>query len=200
MGGCVRVLIACESSGVVRDAFRARGHFAMSCDLLSAERPGPHHQGDVRELLDQEWDLLIAHPPCTYLSVSGMHWTTRGLRDPKLTEDALGLVRLFMDAPIERIAIENPVSVISSRIRKPDQIIQPYQFGHDASKKTCLWLKNLPLLKPTRLVEPRIIDGKPRWANQTDSGQNKLPPSKDRWKLRSKTYEGIADAMAAQWS
>jgi hypothetical protein len=196
----VRVLIACESSGAVRDAFRARGHFAMSCDLLSSEQPGPHHQGDVRELLDQEWDLLIAHPPCTYLSVSGMHWTTRGLRDPKLTEDALDFVRLFMDAPIERIAIENPVSVISSRIRKPDQIIQPYQFGHDASKKTCLWLKGLPLLKPTQMVEPRIVNGKQRWGNQTDSGQNKLPPSKDRWKLRSKTYEGIANAMAAQWS
>ena len=196
----MRVLVACESSGAVRDAFRARGHFAMSCDLLPSEQPGPHHQGDVRELLGQEWDLLIAHPPCTYLSVSGMHWTTRGLRDPKLTEDALGFVRLFMDAPIERIAIENPVSVISSRIRKPDQIIQPYQFGHDASKKTCLWLKGLPLLKPTQMVEPRIVNGKQRWGNQTDSGQNKLPPSKDRWKLRSKTYEGIADAMAAQWS
>ena len=195
----MRVLVACESSGVVRDAFRARGHFAMSCDLLSAERPGPHHQGDVRELLDQDWDLLIAHPPCTYLSVSGMHWTTRGLRDPKLTENALDLVRLFMDAPIERIAIENPVSVISSRIRKPDQIIQPYQFGHDASKKTCLWLKNLPLLRPTEMVASRIVNGKQRWANQTDSGQNKLPPSKNRWKLRSKTYEGIADAMAVQW-
>ena len=172
----------------------------MSCDLLPSDAPGLHYQGDVTDILGQGWDLLIAHPPCTYLSVSGMHWTTRGLRDPKLTEDALDLVRLFMDAPIERIAIENPVSVISSRICKPDQIIQPYQFGHDASKKTCLWLKNLPLLKPTQLVEPRIIDGKPRWANQTDSGQNKLPPSKDRWKLRSKTYEGIADAMAAQWS
>jgi site-specific DNA-cytosine methylase len=172
----------------------------MSCDLLPSEQPGPHHQGDVRELLGQEWDLLIAHPPCTYLSVSGMHWTTRGLRDPKLTEDALDFVRLFMNAPIERIAIENPVSVISSRIRKPDQIIQPYQFGHDASKKTCLWLKGLPLLKPTQMVEPRIVNGKQRWGNQTDSGQNKLPPSKDRWKLRSKTYEGIADAMAAQWS
>jgi hypothetical protein len=195
----MKVLIACESSGAVRDAFRARGHFAMSCDLLPSETPGPHHQGDVRELLGQEWDLLIAHPPCTYLSVSGMHWTTRGLRDPKLTEDALDFVRLFMDAPIERIAIENPVSVISSRIRKPDQIIQPYQFGHDASKKTCLWLKNLPLLKPTQMVEPRIVNGKTRWGNQTDSGQNKLPPSKDRWKLRSKTYEGIADAMATQW-
>ncbi len=200
MGGCVRILIACESSGAVRDAFRACGHFAMSCDLLPSEQPGPHHQGDVRELLDQDWDLLIAHPPCTYLSVSGMHWTTRGLRDPKLTEDALDFVRLFMNAPIERVAIENPVSIISSRIRKPDQIIQPYQFGHDASKKTCLWLKGLPLLKPTQMVEPRIVNGKQRWGNQTDSGQNKLPPSKDRWKLRSKTYEGIADAMAAQWS
>lgn len=195
----MRVLVACESSGVVRDAFRARGHFAMSCDLLSAERPGPHHQGDVRELLNQEWDLLIAHPPCTYLSVSGMHWTTRGLRDPKLTEDALDFVRLFMNAPIERIAIENPVSVISSRIRKPDQIIQPYQFGHDASKKTCLWLKNLPPLNPTQIVAPRIVNGKERWGNQTDSGQNKLPPSKNRWRLRSKTYQGIADAMAEQW-
>ena len=196
----MRVLVACESSGVVRDAFRARGHFAMSCDLLSAERPGPHHQGDVRELLDQEWDLLIAHPPCTYLSVSGMHWTTRGLRDPKLTEEALDFVRLFMDAPIKRIAIENPVSIISSRIRKPDQIIQPYQFGHDASKKTCLWLKNLPPLRPTSFVEPRVVNGRPRWDNQTDNGQNKLPPSKDRWRLRSKTYEGIALAMASQWS
>jgi hypothetical protein len=161
---------------------------------------GDHYQCDVTEILDHGWNLLIAHPPCTYLSVSGMHWTTRGLRDPKLTEDALDFVRLFMDAPIERIAIENPVSVISSRIRKPDQIIQPYQFGHDASKKTCLWLKGLPLLKPTQMVEPRIVGGKTRWGNQTDSGQNKLPPSKDRWKLRSKTYEGIADAMAAQWS
>jgi hypothetical protein len=194
----------------------------MSCDLLPSEQPGPHHQGDVRELLGQEWDLLIAHPPCTYLSVSGMHWTTRGLRDPKLTEDALDFVRLFMDAPIERIAIENPVSVISSRIRKPDQIIQPWMFGHDASKKTCLWLKGLPLLKPTSIIEGplyccgvRVAEGagfygcanccgekKARriYANQTPSGQNKLPPSKDRWKLRSKTYEGIADAMAAQWS
>jgi hypothetical protein len=196
----MRVLIACEYSGKVRDAFIAQGHDAMSCDLLPTDATGPHYQGDVFDIINDGWDLLIAHPPCTYLSVSGMHWTTRGLRDPKLTEDALNFVRLFMDAPIERIAIENPVSVISSRIRKPDQIIQPYQFGHDASKKTCLWLKGLPLLKPTQMVEPRIVNGKPRWGNQTDSGQNKLPPSKDRWKLRSKTYEGIADAMAAQWS
>ena len=197
----MKVLVACESSGAVRDAFIRAGHYAASCDLLPSESPlGDHYQCDVTEILDHGWDLLIAHPPCTYLSVSGMHWTTRGLRDPKLTEDALDFVRLFMDAPIERIAIENPVSIISSRIRKPDQIIQPHQFGHDASKKTCLWLKNLPLLKPTQIVEPRIVNGRQRWGNQTDSGQNKLPPSKDRWKLRSKTYEGIADAMAAQWS
>ena len=142
---------------------------------------------------------MVAHPPCTYLSVSGMHWTTRGLRDPKLTEDALDFVRRLLAAPIERIALENPISVISSRIRKPDQIITPYQFGHDASKKTCLWLKNLPLLTPTDLIYPRIIDGKRRWGNQTDSGQNKLSPSADRWKIRSATYEGIATAMADQW-
>jgi hypothetical protein len=142
---------------------------------------------------------MIAHPPCTYLSVSGMHRTTRGLRDPQLTEDALDFVRLLMDADISRIAIENPVSVISTRIRKPDQIIQPWQFGHDASKKTCLWLTNLPPLTPTQIVEPRIVNGKNRWANQTDSGQNRLPPSEDRWKIRSATYQGIADAMADQW-
>ena len=196
----MKVLIACESSGTVRDAFIRAGHDAMSCDILPTEKPGPHYQGDVRDVLGDGWDLLIGHPPCTYLSVSGMHWTTRGLRDPQLTEDALAFARLLMDAPIARIAIENPVSIISSRIRKPDQIIQPYHFGHDASKKTCLWLKGLPPLRPTAFVEPRIVDGKPRWDNQTDSGQNKLPPSADRWRMRSKTYQGIADAMAAQWS
>jgi hypothetical protein len=196
----MRVLVACESSGAVRDAFIRAGHYAASCDLLLSESPlGDHFQCNVLDILDHDWDLLIAHPPCTYLSVSGMHWTTRGLRDPKLTEDALDFARTLMDAPIEKIAIENPVSVISSRIRKPDQIIQPYQFGHDASKKTCLWLKNLPPLKPTQYVEPRMANGKPRWSNQTDSGQNRLPPSKDRWKIRSQTYEGIANAMATQW-
>jgi hypothetical protein len=128
-----------------------------------------------------------------------MHWTTRGLRDPKLTEDALDFVKLLMDAPIPKIALENPVSVISSRIRKPDQIVNPYEFGHDASKKTCLWLKNLPKLIATDFVEPRIINGRKRWGNQTDSGQNKLAPSDDRWKIRSATYEGIAKAMAEQW-
>lgn len=195
----MKILVACESSGTVRDAFIRAGHDAMSCDMLPTERPGPHYHGDVLDVLYEHWDMLIGHPPCTYLSVSGMHWTTRGLRDPKLTEDALAFARLLMDAPISKIAIENPVSIISSRIRKPDQIIQPYEFGHDASKKTCLWLKNLPLLRPTEYVEPRVVDGKRRWANQTDSGQNKLAPSADRWKLRSKTYQGIADAMAQQW-
>jgi len=195
----MRVLVACEYSGTVRDAFRRAGHDAMSCDLLPTEAPGPHYQGDVRDVLDDGWDLMVAHPPCTYLSVSGMHWTTRGLRDPQLTEDALTFVRLLMDAPIARIAIENPVSVISSRIRKPDQIVQPWMFGHDASKKTCLWLKGLPRLVPTAVVAPRIVNGRKRWGNQTNSGQNKLPPSEDRWKIRSATYQGIADAMADQW-
>ena len=206
MGGSMKILIACEYSGRVRDAFIARGHDAMSCDLLPTDAPGPHYQGDVFDIINDGWDLMVAHPPCTYLSVSGMHWTTRGLRDPQLTEDALAFVQRLMDAPVERIAVENPISVISSRIRKPDQIISPYQFGHDASKKTCLWLKNLPLLTATQMVEPRIVitpSGKPakRWGNQCDNyGQDKLPPSADRWKIRSATYQGIADAMAAQWS
>lgn len=195
----LRVLVACEYSGTVRDAFRALGHYAVSCDLLPTDAPGPHHQGDVSEIIGAGWDLMIAHPPCTYLSVSGMHWTARGLRDPQLTEDALAFVRLLMDAPIPRIAVENPVSIISSRIRKPEQTIQPWQFGHDASKATCLWLKGLPKLAPTQTVEPRIIDGRKRWANQTDSGQNRLGPSEDRWKIRSATFPGIAAAMALQW-
>ena len=192
----MRVLIACEYSGVVRDAFLAKGHDAMSCDLLPTDARGPHYQGNVSDVIDDGWDLMIAHPPCTYLSVSGMHWTTRGLRDPKLTEDALSFVQFLMGAPIKKIALENPVSIISTRIRKPDQIIQPWWFGHDASKKTCLWLKNLPLLEPTDKLPG---DNKTRRANQTPSGQNKLGPSADRWKLRSATYQGVADAMAAQW-
>lgn len=202
----MRVLVACEFSGTVRRAFRALGHDAWSCDILPAEDDSEHHyQCDVREVLGNGWDLMIAHPPCTYLAVSGMHWTTRGLRDPKLTEDALAFVQLLMDAPIERIAIENPVSVISSRIRKPDQIVQPHEYGHDVSKKTCLWLKGLPKLTPTQMVEPRIVttpSGRPakRWGNQCSNfGQDSLPPSPDRWKLRSVTYQGIADAMAQQW-
>jgi len=195
----MKVLVACEYSGTVRDAFTAKGHEAVSCDLLPTDKPGPHYQGDVQDIIKDGWDLMIAHPPCTYLSVSGMHWTSRGLRDPQLTEDALSFVRLLLGAPIKRIALENPVSVISSRIRKPDQIINPWQFGHDASKKTCLWLKELPLLKPTQIVEPRMVNGKARWGNQTNSGQNRLGPSEDRWKIRSETYVGIANAMAEQW-
>jgi hypothetical protein len=196
----MRVLVACEYSGVVRDAFRARGHDAMSCDLLPTDSPGPHYQGPVQDIIGQGWDLMIAHPPCTYLSVSGMHWTKRGLRDPQLTEDALAFVQSLMDAPIGRIAIENPISVISSRIRKPDQIIHPRMFGHDASKATCLWLKGLPQLRPTQTIAPRIVNGRKRWGNQTDSGQNRLSPSPDRWKLRSETYRGIAQAMSDQWA
>jgi site-specific DNA-cytosine methylase len=198
----MKVLIACEFSGTVRRAFRERGHDAWSCDLLPSDDASEYHiQGDAIEAATRihGWDLMIGHPPCTYLSVSGMHWTARGLRDPQLTEDALDFVCRLMNAPIPRIAVENPVSIISSRIRKPNQIVQPWMFGDDASKATCLWLKNLRPLVPTQIVEPRIINGKKRWGNQTDSGQNKLAPSADRWKIRSKTYNGIAKAMADQW-
>jgi len=194
------ILVACESSGAVRDALTALGHTAMSCDLLPSETPGWHYQGDVREVLEDYWDLMIAHPPCTYLSASGMHWTTRGLRDPKLTEDALDFVRLLLDAPIPKIAVENPVGAISKRIRPADQYVHPYQFGDDASKKTGFWLKGLPILVPTGRIPPRLIEGKERWGNQTDSGQNKLGPSEGRWKERSKTYPGLAAAMALQWA
>lgn len=183
----MKILVACEYSGTVRDAFIAAGHDAMSCDLLPTDVPGPHYQGDVRDIINDGWDLMVAHPPCTYLSVSGMHWTTRGLRDPKLTEDALDFVKFLMDAPIPRIAIENPVSVISSRIRKPDQIIQPWMFGHGETKATCLWLKGLQKLAPTDVVDGR------------ENKVWRMPPSPDRWKLRSKTFNGIAAAMSAQW-
>lgn len=192
-----RVLVACEYSGRVRDAFIAAGCDAVSCDLLPTDTPGPHHQGDVRDLLHLQWDLLVAFPPCTYLCLSGMHWTTRGLRDPQLTEDALEFVQLLLNAPIPHIALENPVGIISTRIRKPDCIIQPWQFGHPEAKRTCLWLQGLPALHSTNtLTKP--ANG--RWANQTPSGQNKLAPGKDRWKERSKTYQGIANAMALQWA
>lgn len=218
----MKVLVACEYSGRVRDAFRALGHDAMSCDLLPTDVPGPHYQGDVRDVLDRGWDLMIAHPPCTYLCSSGLHWNKRVPGRAQLTEEALDFVRLLLDAPVERIAIENPIGCIGTRIRKPDQTIQPWQFGEDASKATCLWLKNLPPLKPTKLVEPRMVCcgavlppgvgkygcancngeniARPRWGNQTDGGQNKLPPSIDRWKIRSETFDGIAAAMALQWS
>ncbi len=191
-------LVACESSGRVRDALLMLGQEAVSCDLLPSEsKRGTHWECNVAEVLDMGWDAMIAFPPCTYLCSSGMHWTTRGLRDPKLTEDALAFCLLLLNAPIPHIALENPIGCISTRIRKPDQIIQPWQFGHPESKTTCLWLKNLPKLQPTEILS-KPESG--RWANQTPSGQNKLGPSKDRWKERSKTYHGIANAMAEQWS
>jgi len=196
----MKILVACEYSGIVRDAFLARGHDAVSCDLLPTDTPGPHYQGDVRDILADGWDLMVAHPPCTYLCSSGLHWNTKRPERAQMTEEALQFVSMLLNAPIERIALENPIGCISTRIRKPDQTIQPYQFGHDASKSTCLWLKNLPLLVPTQHIAPRIVAGKKRWANQTDSGQNRLPPSADRWKIRSETYAGIAAAMAEQWT
>lgn len=196
----MRVLVACEYSGVVRDAFIRAGHYAASCDLLPSESPlGDHYQCSVLDILDHGWDLMIAHPPCTYLCSSGLHWNKKRPERAEKTEKALDFVNLLLSAPIPHIALENPVGCISTRIRKPDQTIQPYQFGHDASKSTCLWLKGLPLLRPTQFIEGRIVNKKMRWGNQTDSGQNKLPPSEERWKIRSKTYEGIANAMAEQW-
>lgn len=195
----MKVLVACEFSGRVREAFIRKGHDAYSCDLLPTLIDGQHIQHDVRDILHCGWDLMIAHPPCTYLAASGLHWNKRRPERALLTELALEFIRLLLNAPIEKIALENPIGCINTRIRKPDQIIQPYLFGEDASKSTCLWLKNLPPLTPTLYIEPRIVDGKKRWANQTDSGQNKLTPSEDRWKLRSLTYLGIASAFAEQW-
>lgn len=221
--GNLRILAACECSGIVRDAFKARGHDAWSCDLLPSERPGNHIQGNVLDVLWGNWDMLIAFPDCTYLCVSGMHWTTRGLRDPRLTTKAIQFAETLWSANIPRICIENPIGVLSTRSKlgKPRQIIQPHQFGEDASKRTCLWLKGLPRLTPTELVKPRLVCkcgttydshelscpfcgasfsfSKPRWANQTDSGQNKLTPSNTRWMDRARTYPGIAKAMADQW-
>lgn len=192
----LRMLAACEMSGRVRDSFSRHGWNAWSCDLLPSETPGQHVQGDVLPLLAQEWDLLIAFPPCTYLCSSGMHWTVRGLRDPKLTEDALEFVRALLGTNVKHIALENPVGAISTRIRKPDCIIHPWQFGHPESKTTCLWLKHLPPLLPTNICQ-KPPSG--RWENQTASGQNKLGPSPERAKERSRTYQGIANAMADQW-
>jgi len=174
--------------------------------LLPAEDGSRFHfVGDALDYVDGDWDLLIAHPPCTYLSASGLHWNKRVPGRADKTKDALEFVRKLMQAPVYRIAVENPIGAISTAIRRPDQIIQPYDFGADASKKTCLWLKNLPLLVPTQRVPGRrvmTLSGRvvERWANQTDSGQNRLSPSADRWALRSKTYEGIAEAMASQWT
>lgn len=180
----MKVFIACEFSGVVREAFRARGHDAVSCDLIASEQPGPHIRGDVLEHLGDGWDLMIAHPPCTHLAVSGARWFKNKQREQA---EALEFVKKLMNAPIDKIAIENPKSIISSQIRKPDQIVQPWQFGHGEQKETHLWLKNLPKLEPTDIVsgrEPKIY-----W----------MGPGADRAKNRSRTYTGIAAAMANQW-
>jgi hypothetical protein len=199
----MRVLIACAFSGIERDFFTALGHDAWSCDLLPSELPGKHYLGDVRDILDDGWDLMIAHPDCKYLSSSGLHWNGRVPGRAQLTLDALYFVRLLMNAPIQKIAIENPIGRINTAIRAPEQYIQPYDYGDDASKRTGLWLKGLPPLRPTKRIAGRIVmhNGKlvERWANQTDSGQNRLGPSPDRWKERSRTYAGWADAFASQW-
>lgn len=180
----MKVLVACEFSGAVRDAFAALGHDAWSCDMLPSETPGQHYEGDARDFLGAGWDLMIAHPPCTHLAVSGALWF-KGKPDEQA--HGLGFVLQLANAPIDRIAIENPISILSSHWRKPDQIIQPHQFGHGEVKATCLWLKNLPKLQPTNQVEGR----EPRVHHAS--------PGPDRWKERSRTLEGIAAAMAEQW-
>ena len=182
----MKVLVACEFSGRVSQAFRDRGHQAISCDLLENELTGRqfHHTGDVLGILDRGWDLMIAHPPCTYLAVSGARWWKDKQEEQA---EALQFVRALMNAPIPRICIENPISKISTAIRKPDQIIQPWMFGHGETKSTCLWLKNLPKLVPTNIVDGR------------EPKVHHMAPSPDRWKERSRTYQGIANAMAEQW-
>jgi len=181
-----KVLIACEFSGVVRRAFRARGHDAWSCDLLPAEDGGEHILGDVTDVLGDGWDMMIAHPPCTHLAVSGARHFTAKVADGR-QQAALDFVRALLDAPIPHIALENPISIISSRIRKPDQIIQPWQFGHGETKATCLWLKGLPTLAATDVVDGR------------EARVHRMPPGPDRWKERSRTFAGIGAAMADQW-
>lgn len=199
-----KVLVACEFSGIVREAFRRNGYDAWSCDILDSEDNSPYHiKGDVSSILGDGWDAMVAHPPCTYLTVAGARWFYHpddkhlpvDERRPhprypdrrQQQEDALDFVRMFMNAPIKHIAIENPISVISTRIRKPDQIVQPWMFGHGETKQTCLWLKNLPHLKPTNIVEGR--EGK----------IHMMPPGPERWRERSRTFTGIGDAMGKQW-
>ena len=180
----MNVLIACEFSGIVRDAFRDRGHDAVSCDLLPAEQPGPHIQCDVLDVLGQGWDMMIAFPPCTHLCASGNRWHAG---TPQRTE-ALEFVRLLLDAPIPRIALENPVGAINSRIRRPDMILQPWQYGHRETKATCLWLKGLPVLMADDV-----------WAGPYEERVWRMGQRKDRWKDRSRTLPGVAAAMAHQW-
>jgi len=182
----MRVLIGCEFSGIVRDAFIRRGHEAMSCDLLPTESEGPHYQGDIRDVLDYPWDLAVFHPPCTHLSVSGARHFEAKRMDGR-QQSAVSFFMSLAKADIPRIAIENPVCIMSSLWRKPDQVIQPWQFGHGETKATCLWLKGLPLIIPTNIVEGR------------DNRIHRMPPSEERGKERSRTYTGVAEAMAEQW-
>jgi len=182
----MKILIACEYSGVVRDAFIKLGHDAISCDLLPTDAPGPHYQGDVRDLLDYPFDLMIAHPPCTHLSVSGARHFAEKRMDGR-QQAAVSFFMMLAKSDIPMIAIENPVCIMSSLYRKPDQVIQPWQFGHGETKATCLWLKGLPLLQPTNIVAGR------------EARVHKMPPGPDRWKERSKTFSGIGEAMANQW-
>lgn len=191
----MRVLVACEFSGVVRDAFARLGHDAWSCDLLPSDSLGQHIRGDVLLHLNNGWDLMIAHPPCTHLSSSGARWFAQKRADGR-QKQAIDFFMALVNAPIPRIVVENPIGIMSTVYRKPDQIVQPWQFGHPESKATCLWLKGLPKLIPTNVLK-KPASG--RWSNQTQSGQNRLGPSQNRWKLRSITYAGVAAAMAEQW-
>lgn len=194
----MNVIIAGECSGITRDAFATLGHNSWSCDLKPSKRPGQHWQGSWRDIEWSFFDLLIAHPECTHLAVSGAaHFAAK--RADGRQQAAIEEFMWLANAPVKMKCIENPVCIMSTIYRKPDQIIQPYEFGHDASKKTCYWLTGLPPLMPTQYVEPRMADGKPRWSNQTNSGQNKLGPSDDRSEIRSDTYIGVASAMAMQW-
>lgn len=180
----MKVLIACEFSGLVRESFKAKGHDAWSCDLLPTEIPGQHIQGDVLSILSDGWDLMVCHPPCTHLAVSGARW----FKDKQKEQaEALEFVKMLLSAPIDKVALENPISIISSKIRKPDQIIQPWQFGHGETKATCLWLKNLPLLVPTHIVSGR------------ENRVHRMAPSDNRWRERSRTFQGVAKAMGEQW-
>jgi len=191
----VKILIACEYSGTVRDAFTAYDHDVTSCDLLPSDTPGKHYQGDVRDILYNSWDMVIAFPPCTDLSVSGARYFAQKRADGR-QQASITFFRLFTELNVPW-AIENPIGIMSREYRKPDQIIQPWQFGHPESKATCLWLHGLPKLRPTNVIAKPACG---YWDNQTPSGQNKLGPSADRAKIRSKTYQGISEAMAQQWS
>lgn len=193
----MKVAVLCEFSGTVRDAFTRAGHVAVSCDILpSTSSNGVHIQGDCTQYSWTNYDLVIGHPPCTYLCSSGLHWNKKDPSRPAKTIAAINFVKWMWALPVPMICIENPIGCLSTQMQKPTQIIQPWQFGHPESKATCLWLKNLPLLIPTNILA-KPASG--RWNNQTPSGQNKLGPSKNRWATRSLTYQGIADAMASQW-